>query len=234
VQSRSNYSSTPTGFTVFDILERADAQGWDHNQARDELRRQYPSWEWVVLRMGTSNYGWSASGGLQAGYNRFVAIGSACPAAPSCGWCSSEKSTAHSHNRAADDAGVRKTNIKNALGSAVENVLAATTPSWDVALSARPEGSRCVSYGVDRASDGRYKFFAFQMRSGSSAPTPPSPPTPIWPTPSPQPTPPSPSGDCVQETDCSVNLFCTRPGWQDRCRNWGLEGRCPRPYCRRA
>lgn len=231
----ANYSSPPTSFTVWDILQRADSQGWDHNRVRDQLRMEYPSWEWVVLRMGTSNYGWAAHGDLQAGYNRHVVIGYDCPGAPSCGRCSSEKSTAHSLNRAADDAGERRTNIRNALGSGAQNVLAATTPSWDVAVSAQPEGSRCLSYGVDMASDGRYKFFAFQMRSGSGAPSPPtSAPTPTpWPTSTARPTPAPPTGSCEQETDCDVNLFCNRPGWQERCRDWWQEGRCPRPYCRR-
>jgi len=61
----------------------------------------------------------------------------------------------------------------------------------------------------------------------------PSPsPTPTSPPPSPSPTPPS-TGGCVQNKDCTVNAWCTSPGWDEWCQQQDAAGSCPAPFCTR-
>lgn len=72
------------------------------------------------------------------------------------------------------------------------------------------------------------------------APTPAPPPTPPSPTPPtptpPSPTPPSPTpptGSCEHQTDCNVNPWCRSTGYEEWCRQQGLSGACPAPFCKR-
>merc|ERR1719251_32163 len=60
----------------------------------------------------------------------------------------------------------------------------------------------------------------------NGAPTPPAP-TPTAPTP----TPPPSTGGCVHQKDCNVSPWCTDTGFEDWCRNQGLAGQCPAPFC---
>merc|ERR1719499_1536622 len=62
------------------------------------------------------------------------------------------------------------------------------------------------------------------------SPSPTSPPTP--PTPTPPPTPPT--GGCEHEKDCNVSPWCNDTGFEQWCRQQGLAGQCPTPYCRQA
>merc|ERR1719159_1067063 len=55
------------------------------------------------------------------------------------------------------------------------------------------------------------------------APTPPTPPTP---------TPPPPTGGCEHEKDCNVSAWCTDTSFEELCRQQGLFGQCPAPFCR--
>jgi len=57
------------------------------------------------------------------------------------------------------------------------------------------------------------------------APTPPTPPTP---------TPPPPTGGCEHEKDCNVSAWCTDTSFEEWCRQQGLFGQCPAPFCRQA
>lgn len=63
----------------------------------------------------------------------------------------------------------------------------------------------------------------------NGAPTPPAP-TPTAPTP----TPPPSTGGCVHQKDCNVSPWCTDTGFEDWCRNQGLAGQCPAPFCTQA
>jgi len=60
---------------------------------------------------------------------------------------------------------------------------------------------------------------------GSGVPSPTQPP--------PSPTPPTPpsTGGCVQNKDCTVNAWCTSPGWDEWCAGQDAAGSCPAPFC---
>merc|ERR1719422_215556 len=60
-------------------------------------------------------------------------------------------------------------------------------------------------------------------------------PSPTPPSPSPSPTPPAPTpggSACEHEKDCNVSAWCNDNGFEEWCRNQGLAGACPAPFCR--
>merc|ERR1719384_2346933 len=61
----------------------------------------------------------------------------------------------------------------------------------------------------------------------------PSAPSPTPPSPSPSPPAPTPGGSaCEHEKDCNVSAWCNDNGFEEWCRNQGLAGACPAPFCR--
>merc|ERR1740123_3006258 len=53
-------------------------------------------------------------------------------------------------------------------------------------------------------------------------------------TPPATPTPPPPTGGCEHENDCNVSAWCTDTSFEEWCRQQGLFGQCPAPFCRQA
>merc|ERR1719251_685034 len=61
----------------------------------------------------------------------------------------------------------------------------------------------------------------------------PSAPSPTPPSPSPTPPAPTPGvSTCEHEKDCNVSAWCNDNGFEEWCRNQGLAGACPAPFCR--
>merc|ERR1719414_982669 len=71
-------------------------------------------------------------------------------------------------------------------------------------------------------------------KPSAPSPTPPSPsPSPTPPLLSPTPPAPTPGGSaCEHEKDCNVSAWCSDNGFEEWCRNQGLAGACPAPFCR--
>merc|ERR1719433_2613260 len=116
----------------------------------------------------------------------------------------------------------------------------------EVSATKRPSGSQLP--GLYTENFRAIYNFIVTGNGGTAPPTPPTPtpvptpptPTPATPTPTP-PTPPTPTpppptpptGACVHEKDCNVSPWCADTGFEEWCRQQGLFGQCPAPYCSR-
>jgi len=100
-------------------------------------------------------------------------------------------------------------------------------------------GRSCQGYSIyNRAA---YNQAWITQTTGVTPPGTPSP-TPRPPTPTPAPTPPTPptptpsppTGGCEHEKDCNVSAWCSDSSFEEWCRQQGLFGQCPAPFCKQA
>jgi len=90
--SCSGSSTAPSIDLLTSISSIALSRGQDHVALRDEVKREFPGWEWMVARFATDggSWSWALRGydyGAGQGKTTMLLTGIHCPTAPGCGKC---------------------------------------------------------------------------------------------------------------------------------------------------
>merc|ERR1719422_359151 len=150
-------SSSPSNELLSSIASITASRGQDHLGLRDEVKKEFPGWEWIAVKVGASGsrrrrHAWAYNGwniGDDRASDHYIVTGIHCPGTgPGCGKCQvKEDCVAEAIKGGPSEASV--VNAHNNCGggySGTRTIIAVRADSWGRAWSLKTSGS-CVLKG---------------------------------------------------------------------------------------